>query len=119
MPRADGRQLIHDNPLVRVGAFRTGTDRQIGWNGRGGGQNYGYNVSFGTENTAGTLPNNKFERYNIRTNFNYVPDAHVTIDAGLGLSQTKAILPDNDNNVFGWLGGGLLGSPTTRNDNRR
>jgi TonB-linked SusC/RagA family outer membrane protein len=109
-------QLIHDNPLVRVGAFRTGTDRQVGWNGRGGGQNYGYNVSFGTENTDGTLPNNKFERYNVRTNFNYVPDSRVTIDAGLGLSQTKTNLPDNDNNVFGWMGGGLLGSPTTRTD---
>jgi TonB-linked SusC/RagA family outer membrane protein len=109
-------QLISDNPLVRIGAFRNGTDRQIGWNGRGGGQNYGYNVSFGTENTQGTLPNNKFERYNIRTNFNYVPDSRITIDAGLGLSQTKASLPDNDNNVFGWMGGGLLGSPTTRTD---
>ena len=28
----------------------------------------------------------------------------------------RADLPDNDNNIFGWLGGALLGSPPTRSD---
>ncbi len=108
--------LVSDNPLSRVNAFQTGTDRQIGWNGRGGGQNFGYNLSYGSENTQGTLPNNTFERYNVRSNFNYIPDSRITIEAGLGLAQTKTDLPDNDNNVFGWLGGALLGDPTTRSD---
>jgi TonB-linked SusC/RagA family outer membrane protein len=108
--------LVQDNPLQRVGAFQTGTDRQIGWNGRGGGQSFGYNLSYGSENTQGTLPNNTFERYNVRSNFNYIPDSRVTIEAGLGLAQTKTDLPDNDNNIFGWLGGAMLGSPTTRTD---
>jgi TonB-linked SusC/RagA family outer membrane protein len=108
--------LVQDNPLVRTGAFRTGTDKQIGWDGRGGGQNFGYNLSFGTQKTEGTLPNNGYERYSVRSNFNYVPDSRVTIEAGVGLTQSRAALPDNDNNVFGWLGGGLLGSPTTRVD---
>jgi TonB-linked SusC/RagA family outer membrane protein len=111
--------LVHDNPLVRTGAFRTGSDKQIGWDGRGGGQNFGYNLSFGTERTEGTLPNNGYERYNVRSNFNFVPDSRITFDAGLGLTQSRAALPDNDNNVFGWLGGGLLGSPTTRVDTNR
>ena len=111
--------LVHDNPLVRVGAFRDGSDKQIGWDGRGGGQNYGYNLSFGTQRTEGTLPNNGYERYNVRSNFNYIPDARVTIEAGVGLTQSRAALPDNDNNVYGWLGGGLLGSPTTRVDTNR
>ncbi|MDB4891677.1 MAG: putative outer membrane protein [Gemmatimonadetes bacterium] len=108
--------LVHDNPLQRVGAFQTGKDRQIGWNGRGGGQSFGYNLSYGSEATAGTLPNNQFERYNVRSNFNYIPDSRVTIEAGLGLAQTKTDLPDNDNNIFGWLGGALLGDPRTRSD---
>ncbi len=108
--------LVSDNPLVRVGAFRTGSDRQIGWNGRGGGQNYGYNLSYGSQRTLGTLPNNDFQRYNVRSNFNYVPDSRLTFDAGLGLAQTKTGLPDNDNNIYGWLGGALLGSPSTRSD---
>ena len=108
--------LVHDNPLLRVGAFRTGTDRQIGWNARGGGQNYGYLLSFGSENTLGVLPNNAFDRYNVRTNFTYVPNSKLTIDAGVGLAQTTAQLPDNDNNTVGWLGGALLGNPLTRRD---
>lgn len=108
--------LVHDNPLLRVGAFRTGTDRQIGWNARGGGQNYGYLLSFGSQNVLGVLPNNAFDRYNVRTNFNYVPSSKLTIDAGVGLAQTKSQVPDNDNNIFGWLGGALLGSPLNRND---
>ena len=108
--------LVSDNPLQRVGAFRTGSDKQVGWDGRGGGQNYGYNLSFGSQRTEGTLPNNGYERYSVRSNFNYVPDSRITIEAGVGLTQSKAALPDNDNNVFGWLGGGLLGSPTTRVD---
>lgn len=108
--------LVQDNPLVRVGAFRTGSDRQLGWNGRGGGQNYGYNLTYGSQKTLGTLPNNDFERFNIRSNFNYVPNSRLTIDAGLGLVQTKTGLPDNDNNIYGWLGGALLGSPNTRTD---
>ena len=108
--------LVHDNPLVRVGAFRNGSDRLLNWNGRGGGQNYGYSLSFGSDNTQGTLPNNKYSRYNIRTNFNYVANTKLRLDVGLGLVQSQAQLPDNDNNTNGWFGGGLLGSPLTRSD---
>ena len=108
--------LIHDNPLGRVAAFQRGSDRVLNWSARGGGQSYGYNISYGSDNTAGTLPNNRFNRYNVRTNVNYIANSKLTIDAGLGMSQSQIDLPDNDNNVFGWLGGGLLGSPLTRSD---
>jgi TonB-linked SusC/RagA family outer membrane protein len=105
--------MVSDDPLLDVHAFRVGQDRQVGWNGRGGGQNYGYNLSVGTEGTNGTLPNNLFTRYNIRTNFNYVPSPKLTIDAGLSLIQSDTKLPDNDNDIYGWLGGAMLGSPLT------
>jgi len=108
--------LVHDNPLRRVGAFRTGTDRVLGWNGRGGGQNYGYNLSYSESRTLGVLPNNDYTRYNVRTNFTYVPTDKLTVDAGVGFIQSETQLPDNDNNVFGWLGGSMLGSPLTRSD---
>ncbi|MBI5600998.1 MAG: SusC/RagA family TonB-linked outer membrane protein [Gemmatimonadetes bacterium] len=108
--------LVSDNPIVRVGGFRKGTDRIVSWNGTGGGQNYGYNLSYGEDHTLGLLPNNNFTRYNVRTNFNYVPTEKLTIDAGVGLSQTATQLPDNDNNIYGWLGGSMLGSPLTRSD---
>ncbi len=103
--------LVHDNPLMRVGAFDQGSDRVINWNARGGGQNYGYALSYGSQNSQGTLPNNQFNRYNVRTNANYVANSKLTVDAGFGLAQSKTDLPDNDNNIYGWLGGGLLGNP--------
>ncbi|HVT41250.1 MAG TPA: TonB-dependent receptor, partial [Gemmatimonadaceae bacterium] len=108
--------LVHDNPLVRTGAFRNGTDRTIGWSGRGGGQSYGYNLSVGADNAKGTLPDNGFERYNLRSNFDWVPTSQLTLDFGLGLIQATTFLPQNDNNIFGFLGGALLGSPLSRSD---
>lgn len=108
--------LVSDNPLARVDAFRKGDSRVVNWNARGGGQNYGYNLSYGSDNTSGTLPNNRYNRYNVRTNVNYVANSKLNVDVGLGLTQSTTDLPDNDNNVFGWLGGGLLGSPLTRTD---
>jgi len=108
--------LVSDNPLQRVDAFQQGSNRTLNWTGRGGGQNYGFSLSYGSDQTDGTLPNNRFDRTNIRTNVNYIVNSKLNLDLGLGLVQSQIDLPDNDNNIFGWLGGGLLGSPLTRND---
>ncbi len=108
--------LVSDNPLKRVGAFRTGKDYTLGWSARGGGQNYGYVLSLGREGATGTLPNSSLDRYNMRTNFNYLPNSRLTVDAGLGLTQNRTSLPNLDNSVFGWIAGGMLGSPLTRTD---
>ena len=108
--------LVSDNPLKRVNAFREGAERVVNWSARGGGQNYGYNLSYGSNNTAGVFPSSRYNRYNVRTNANYVANQKLNFDLGLGLTQSLVDLPDNDNNGFGWLGGGLLGSPNTRND---
>lgn len=108
--------LIRDNPLERVGAFRTGTERNFGWTGRGGGSNYGYFLSATSDATKGTLVNDGFERNGFRSNVNLVPDSRFKVDIGVNILQSKTTLPDNDNNIYGWLGGALLGTPTTRND---
>ena len=108
--------LVSDNPLVREGAFQKGSETNFAWTGRGGGQSYGYFLSAANQRTIGNLPNNEFNRQNGRTNFNFLPDSRLTIDAGLGISRTFTALPDNDNNIYGFLGGGLLGSPLTRRD---
>lgn len=108
--------LVSDNPLERVGAFRKGDERVFNYNLRGGGQNYGYSLSYGSDNSTGTLPNEAFDRYNVRSNANFIANPKLNVDLGLGLVQTLTRLPNNDNNVFGWLGGGLLGNPLTRSD---
>ena len=109
--------LVNDNPAVREGAFRDGDMIGLGWNGRGGGQNYGYFGSLNWDNEDGTTPNNGFDRQSGRFNFNWLPSEKLRIDATFGINKSITKLPDNDNNVFGFLGGSLLGSPLTRSDN--
>lgn len=109
--------LVSDNPLVRESAFRNGNTKDVQWTGTGGGSNFGYYVSvnYGTED--GTTPNNAFDRRSGRVNFNWTPSSKLTFDVGVGLSRSNFVLPDNDNNVYGYLGGGLLGTPLTRREN--
>jgi TonB-dependent starch-binding outer membrane protein SusC len=106
--------LVSDNPLLRQNAFRTGQTIGVNWSGRGGGQNYGYYTSLNRESEDGVLPNNAFRRSSGRVNFNWVPSPTLTLDAGIGVTVAVADLPDNDNNIFGWLGNSHLGSPLTR-----
>lgn len=108
--------LVRDNPLVRTGAFQTGLNRILNWSGRGGGNNYSYFLSGGYDGNTGTLPQNEFNRYNGRVNFNFTPAPEWSIDANVNYTRSFARLPDNDNNIYGWLGGGLLGSPLSRSD---
>lgn len=110
--------LVSDNPLLRENAFRTGQTVGIGWTGRGGGPNYGYYTSINNENEEGVLPNNGFTRSSGRLNFNWLPSGKLTLDAGLGVTRARTDLPDNDNNIFGWLGNAQLGSPLTRTVNQ-
>ena len=109
--------LVSDNPLVRESAFRTGNAQDVQWSGRGGGTNFGYYISgnYGKEN--GTTPNNGFDRRGGRVNFNFTPTSKLSFDANVGMNRANFVLPDNDNNVYGYLGGGLLGTPLTRTDN--
>lgn len=106
--------LVSDNPLLREHAFRTGQNIGINWAGRGGGANYGYYTSLNKEKEDGVLPNNGFDRTSGRVNFNWIPSTNLTLDAGVGVTVSVADLPDNDNNIFGWLGNSHLGSPLTR-----
>lgn len=103
--------VIEDNPLVRDNAFRDGQLVSLAWSGRGGGENYGYYLSFNNDQESGTLPNNSFQRRTGRFNFDFVPHEQVRIEAGYGFTRTNTALPDNDNNIYGFLGGGLLGDP--------
>ncbi len=110
--KAEGT-ILHDNPLERTSAFLNGTYRNLNYNLRGGGENYGVFLSLGADDDQGTLPQNEYGHINGRTNFDFFarPDLH--IEAGFGLARVKTQLPNNDNNIYGYLGGGLLGDPRT------
>ncbi|HEX7049513.1 MAG TPA: SusC/RagA family TonB-linked outer membrane protein [Longimicrobiales bacterium] len=104
--------IVSDNPLVRYDSFRTGQKRSILWSGRGGGDNYNFFFSLGGDDEDGTTLNNEYGRYNGRLNFDFIPSQKLRIEAGFGLARVTTRLPNNDNNIYGWLGGGLLGDPT-------
>ena len=106
--------LVSDNPLVRENGFINGNTKSLSWSGSGGnGVNFGYFLHGSYENEDGTTRNNAFDRRNGRVNFNWTPTAKLTLDASAAMSLATFDLPDNDNNVYGYLGGGLLGSPLT------
>ena len=106
--------VISDNPLVRENAFGDGRYRNIQWNLRGGGENYGVFLSFGADQQRGTLPNNEYGHVSGRASFDFVPSEKLRMEFGLWLGRTSTQLPHNDNNIYGWLGGGFLGNPATR-----
>ncbi|MHB1327356.1 MAG: SusC/RagA family TonB-linked outer membrane protein [Gemmatimonadales bacterium] len=109
--------LVADNPLERTGAIRTGDMQGISWSGSGGnGTNFGYYLHAGYETENGTTLNNKFDRRNARANLNWTPSSKLTLNASMGMNRANIDLPQNDNNVYGWLGGSHLGSPLTRDD---
>lgn len=103
--------IVSDNPLERTGAFQTGYLRSIGYSGRGGGENYGYYLSLGWDDEEATLPNNTLDRRSGRVNFTFAPRSDLRFDAGVGVGRTESTFPINDNNIYGFFGGGLLGRP--------
>jgi TonB-dependent starch-binding outer membrane protein SusC len=105
--------IVSDNPLVRTDAFRTGAMRQVDWSGRGGGESYNYYVSLSSMNEEGTLPNNEYGRLGGQMSFDFLPRRDLRLEGGLGITKVDTQLPQNDNNIYGYLGGGLLGNPTS------
>lgn len=106
--------VIRDNPLVRENAFGDGRYRNLQWSLRGGGANYTVFLSVGGDEERGTLPNNEFGHVSSRANFAFIPSEKLSMDLSFWLGRTTTQLPHNDNNIYGWLGGGFLGNPATR-----
>ncbi len=114
---APGTVLV-DNPLLREKSFTDGVYRNLNWTLRGGGERYGVFVSLGADEDNGTLPSNYYGHLSGRANFDFVPRENLRMEFGFGLIRTETALPNNDNNIYGYLGGGLLGNPTTRGEAR-
>ncbi|MCJ7628638.1 MAG: TonB-dependent receptor [Longimicrobiales bacterium] len=115
-PNCAGRavdEIIHDNPLERTNAFLKGTYRNLNWSLAGGGDNYGVFFSLGADDDQGTLPNNQYGHVNSRARFDFMAREDLTIEFGFGLARVNTQLPRNDNDIYGYLGGGLLGDPRT------
>ena len=105
--------ILRDNPLLREKPFRDGRYRNLSYQLNGGGQNYGVYFHLGADDDDGTLPNNEYGHVSSRANFDFMPRENLRIEVGFGLSRTRTQLPHNDNNIYGYLGGGFLGDPRT------
>lgn len=105
--------ILSDNPLKRDPPFIDGTYRNISYQLSGGSDNYGIFFHMGVDDDQGTLPNNEYGHISSRANFFFMPRENLKLDIGFGISRVKTQLPNNDNNIYGFLGGGFLGDPRT------
>ncbi|MCG6957083.1 MAG: SusC/RagA family TonB-linked outer membrane protein, partial [Gemmatimonadetes bacterium] len=115
-PNCVGHQagdVLIDNPLLREHSFQDGEYRNLVYSLSGGGQNYDMYFSVGADDNQGTLPNNTYNHFTSRGNFGFMARPDLRIEFGFGLARVKTDLPNNDNNIYGYLGGGLLGDPRT------
>lgn len=115
-PNCAGRQagdILSDQPLIRTNAFLNGTYRNLNYSLHGGGDNYGVFFSFGIDDDEGTLPSNEYGHINSRASFDFFAREDLKLEFGFGLAKVTTQLPNNDNNIYGYLGGGLLGDPRT------
>jgi TonB-dependent SusC/RagA subfamily outer membrane receptor len=105
--------VLSDRPLDRTHAFMNGAYRNLVYSLSGGGDNYDVYFSVGADDNQGTLPNNKYSHFTSRGNFGFLARPDLRIEFGFGLARVGTQLPNNDNNIYGYLGGGLLGDPRT------
>jgi TonB-linked SusC/RagA family outer membrane protein len=105
--------VLIDNPLKRTQPFKDGRYRNLNWNLRGGGENYTVFLALGADDDDGTLPHNEFGHMSGRANVGFFATPKLHLELGFALSRTESDLPQNDNNIYGYLGGALLGDPRT------
>jgi TonB-linked SusC/RagA family outer membrane protein len=110
--------LVSDNPLERTDAVQQGSRRSVTWSGQGGGQNHSYYLSLGGDREEGAFPSNYGENISGRGNFQFQPTPNLRIDMGMGVIRARNRFPQNDNNIYGYLGGALLGSPNSLGTSR-
>jgi TonB-linked SusC/RagA family outer membrane protein len=105
--------IVTDNPLRRTEPFKDGRYRNLNWNLRGGGEKYTVFLTLGADDDDGTLPHNEFGHLSGRANIGFFPTEKLHLELGFGVGRTVSNLPQNDNNIYGYLGGAFLGDPRT------
>jgi outer membrane receptor protein involved in Fe transport len=103
--------VLTDSPLDREGSFGDGDASNINYSLQGGGDKYGTFFSLGSSGEHGIVPNNFYGQNSGRFSFDYAVRDNLHMDFGMGIIKVKTQLPRNDNDIYGYLGGGLLGDP--------
>jgi len=106
------------NPLVQASPFTTGNTQNYGLSVNGGGDRAQYYLSGNWDKQLGILQWNSISHFDMRANVSAQPRDNMNLTASVGYVQSRLRLPQNDNDILGVLGGGLLGGvqddPTSR-----
>lgn len=101
----DARDTLYTfNALEDQDPFRVGDAYSFSGNIRGGEESITYFLSGRWQEEGGTFPNNSRDQWNVRGNFSIVPENDIldlTVSNGFTSSFTR--LPDNDNNIAGYI----------------
>jgi TonB-linked SusC/RagA family outer membrane protein len=110
--------ILSWNPLVQASPFTTGNTQNYGLSVTGGGDRAQYYLSGNFDKQVGILQWNQIHHTDVRANVSAQPRDNMNLTASVGYVQSRLRLPQNDNDVLGVLGGGLLGgvqdNPTSR-----
>ncbi|MEM8484379.1 MAG: TonB-dependent receptor [Bacteroidota bacterium] len=90
--------------------FRDGDIEQHTLSFSGGSERVRYFTSYDNRMEEGHIRNNKQERQSFRANFEAFPIKDLTVRANAGYVRNDISRPQNDNNLFGYLGNTLLAS---------
>ncbi|HEX2090769.1 MAG TPA: TonB-dependent receptor [Longimicrobiaceae bacterium] len=104
--------IISFNPLETPGfsPFIDGHRRQVGLSVSGGSEAVTYYISGDVEDEQGVYETNQANRYNLRANLTSRLSDQLNLTLKTGYNRSDAKLPPNDNNLYGYLLNGLLGS---------
>ncbi|HSR42231.1 MAG TPA: TonB-dependent receptor, partial [Longimicrobiales bacterium] len=102
------------NLLEDQDPFRTAQQRSMGLSVRGGTDDLTYFISGNWDDNEGVLPNNFDERWNVRGNFRMTPRDWLDITVSTSYTDGLSGLPDNDNNISGYIPIALVSFPWTQ-----
>ena len=94
------------------GVFRDGDFESHDISITGGNKATKYFFTLGTHNEDGIMVGNFMERKNMRLNVDAIASEKLNLSATVAMNQSKVARPENDNNIYGWMGNTLL-SPTS------
>jgi len=88
--------------------FRDGDVLQQTVNVSGGNERLKYFTSYDDRHEQGITRNNAMNRKNVRANLDVIPNDKLVLRLSTGYTLSKIHRPNNDNNIFGYLGNTLL-----------
>jgi len=88
--------------------FRNGAIRENSISAYGGGNFVKYYVALSSRGEDGLMYNNTFKRTSLRANIDAYPSEKLTLSASTNFVLGENQRPNNDNNIFGFLGNTIL-----------